>query len=153
MADYYTQTCFKISASEKEIAILLELDRYNEEDPDTVTPTDEFLSVFPPTSAHPLSGYLDYIEEEGQVHNASFTHSLKKKDGEWYFADAEMDPGYVSAVLLKVCTSAFPIKFTWACTCSIMHEDEFGGGVTIIDTNGVNGWSTLEAIDEWRPAA
>lgn len=153
VADYYTQTCFKLPASEKEIAILLELDRYDEEDPDNVTPTTEFLSVFPPTGTHPLSGYLDYIEEEGQVHSPSFTHSLKQRDGEWYLADADMYLGYVSAILAKVCTSAFPIRFTWACVCSSMREDEFGGGVTIIDANGVSGWSTLDAIEEWRPAA
>ncbi|MEG3164730.1 hypothetical protein U1701_09010 [Sphingomonas sp. PB2P19] len=153
MADYYTQTCFKLTASDTEIAILLELDRYDEDDPDTVTPSSGFLSAFPPTSAHPLSGYLDYIEEEGQCHSPSFAHSLKKRNGEWYFADGEMYLGYVSAVLAKVCVSAFPIRFSWACICSSMREDEFGGGVTIIDENGISGWSTLDAVDQWRAAA
>jgi hypothetical protein len=153
VADYYTQTCFKLPASEKEITVLLELDRYDEEDPDTVTPSSAFLSAFPPSGAHPLSGYLDYIEEAGQCHSASFVYSLKKRDGEWYFADAEMNLGYVSAVLAKVCTSAFPIQFSWACICSSLREDEFGGGVTIIDADGISGWSTFDAVEEWRAAA
>jgi hypothetical protein len=152
MADYYTLTSFEFGISDEEASILMELDSYDGEVTTKVQPSSELLAIFPPTGTEPLSGYYGYLEQEGQVHDPQFARQLEKYNDEWYFAGPDINLGYISAVFAKVCTSAFPICFTWACTCSEMRENEFGGGVTIIDATGVSGWSTFDAIDCWRAA-
>jgi hypothetical protein len=153
MANYRTSTCFRVGCSDAEAALLHELDGYGDAAGADINPSGEFLRAFPTTSAHPLSGFHEFLDNEGVSHWPCFREDLFKEDGAWHFGSIEINLEYIEAVIARVCRSALPLRFGWATTCSKLRPGAFGGGVSVVHPNGIERWTTFDLLSEGRAKA
>ena len=151
MADYYTQSFFPLNASDTEIDLLLEVDNYDiDTDRSAITPSDAFLAEFPPHDADPLSGSLAFMEDEQIEKYAYFSDMIRYWGEQRYLACDQIDLHSLTIFLQRICKSALPIPFSWSTTCTSMRDEDFGGGVTIIEADEISGWSSFDELAKAR---
>lgn len=152
MSEYYTKAFFKLNATISEIAVLKELDEFDPETEQLRTePSKGFLETFKPIDSNLLSGFLHYIEDRELDGIFEFADMLVTDGTDTYISSWNIDLHTLSNILQCVCPSALPIAFTWSTDCSTYRdEDDFGGGVTVIEANQISGWSSFAQLDEVR---
>ena len=151
MAEYYTQSYFPLATTREELDLLLEIDRYIEDvDRSLISPSRNFLREFPPSDGDPLSGFMNFLRENDMGHAECFADMITTTQGETHCAPWNADLHYLATVLQRVCKSALPITFSWAAVASVSRDEDFGGGVMVIEANKIWGWSSFEALEEVR---
>lgn len=152
MTDYQTETAFTITVTAAEAHMVSEAaelaHRLMEAKPGDPPPTLSagLAALFPPLgTGDALSGFRmlfcdgDYpdfgcdIQVDSETGGDGAAASVT-------FAGSQVDTDAIAELIRRCCTSALPLRFGWAATCSKYRNDAFGGGtieITRLDIRDV----------------
>lgn len=138
MTDYQTETAFSIFVAAAEAALVAEAvalaDALTKAKPGDELPllSPGFVALFPiwpQGEGDAYSGFRQLFRDgdypdfgcDIQVGEAGEGHKVS-------FAGSQIDTDAVAELIRRCCTSALPVRFGWAATCSKYRDDGFGGG-------------------------
>lgn len=158
MADTYVQGCFAFSCSPAEMALLEEAfqasyglgEGYN---PDTVSPSPEFLALFPASEDDRWAGFRDIFSDRDFPSFGAVLTGSNLADPLMVAAvvtsEIALDPEALAKLIQRCCSATLltgPIGFEWSVTCSRMRAGEFGGGWCAIFHDRIEIETTGEAL-------